>query len=216
VSPWRTGDNLPIGVDDDAQLLERWRGGDRGSGELLFDRYYDAVTRFFANKIAENPSDLVQETFTACLQGRDRLRDSQSFRSYLFGIAYNVLRQAYRGRRIAGDRFDPATHSAADASPGPGTMMADTAEQRLLLEGLRRIPLDHQVVLELFYWEDMTSAAIADTLGEPHGTIRTRLRRARELLREAIARMEADAEVLSATQSNLDGWARRLAEADRD
>lgn len=203
-------------MDDDAELLEGWRGGDRTAGELLFDRYYDAITRFFANKVADNPSDLVQETFTACLQGRDRLRDDSGFRSYLFGIAYNVLRQHYRGRRIAGERFDPATHTAADVSPGPGTMMVDTAEQRLLLEGLRRIPLDHQVVLELFYWEDMTSAAIAEVLGEPHGTIRTRLRRARELLREAIGRVEADAEVLTATQSNLDGWARRVHDAERD
>lgn len=203
-------------MDDDAELLEVWRGGDRTAGELLFDRYYDPITRFFANKVADNPSDLVQETFAACLQGRDRLRDDSGFRSYLFGIAYNVLRQHYRGCRIAGERFDPTTHTVADVSPGPGTMLVDTAEQRLLLEGLRRIPLDHQVVLELFYWEDMTSAAIADALGEPHGTIRTRLRRARELLREAIGRVEADAEVLTATQSNLDGWARRVHDAERD
>lgn len=200
-------------MGDEAELLERWRAGARDAGEVLFDRYYDAVSRFFANKVADNPSDLVQETFTACLQGRDRLLDAAAFRSYLFGIAYNVLRQYYRGRRVAGERFDRGTATAADASPGPGTLLGRSAEQRLLLEGLRRIPLDHQVVLELFYWENMTSAAIADAMGEPHGTIRTRLRRARELLREAIGGIEADAEVLAATQSDLDGWARRVREA---
>lgn len=203
-------------MDDDAELLERWRAGDRSAGESLFDRYYDAVTRFFANKTSDNPSDLVQETFAACLQGRDRLRDAAGFRSYLFGIAYNLLRGHYRGRRIESDRFDPGTHTVADLSPGPGTMIAETAEQRVLLEGLRRIPLDHQVVLELFYWEGLTSAAIAEALAEPHGTIRTRLRRARELLREAIGSVEASTEVLAATLGDLDGWARRLRGAGKE
>jgi RNA polymerase sigma-70 factor (ECF subfamily) len=203
-------------MPSDAALLVAWQQGDRAAGEELFERYYGVLARFFANKVGEDPRDLIHDSLLGCISGHARLRDHQSFRAFLFSIAYNQLRKHYERQRRHGQRFDPTTQSSADLAPGPSTILGRGAEERLLLDSLRCIPVEHQVVLELFYWEDMTSAAIADTLGEPHGTIRTRLRRARELLREAIARMEADAEVLSATQSNLDGWARRLAEADRD
>jgi RNA polymerase sigma-70 factor (ECF subfamily) len=186
-------------VRGDGELLAAWRDGDQGAGEQLFDRYQDPITRFFANKVAGDPADLIQDTFMSCLQGRDR-------------IAYNKLRMFYRSRRVSAGRMDFGSVSAADLAPGPGTMVAQSAEQRLLLEGLRRIPIEHQVVLELFYWESMTSAAIADVLGEPHGTIRTRLRRARQLLEQALAEAEAEPAVLRATISDLDGWAAKLRE----
>jgi RNA polymerase sigma factor (sigma-70 family) len=191
----------------DVELLERWRDGEKAAGEALFGRYFPAITRFFANKVSGDPADLIQETFMACLNGRERLADAERFRSYLFGIAYNVLRQHFRRQRVDGQRFDDATTTAADVNPGTATMMAKTAEQQLLLESLRRIPLHFQVVLELFYWEDMTSAEIAEVLGEPHGTIRTRLRRARELLERAMRDHAADAGLLRRTLGDLDGWA---------
>jgi RNA polymerase sigma factor (sigma-70 family) len=197
----------PPGTVTDLELLERWRGGDKAAGEALFGRYFPAVTRFFANKVSGDPADLIQETFMACLHGRDRLADAERFRSYLFGIAYNVLRQYFRRQRVDGGRFDHEKTTTADVSPGTATMMANTAEQQLLLESLRNIPLQFQVVLELFYWEDMTSATIAEVLGEPHGTIRTRLRRARELLESAMRDHAADAGLLRRTLGDLDGWA---------
>ena len=192
---------------DDPELLGRWRAGESAAGEMLFERYYPAVTRFFANKVAGDPADLIQETFMACLHGRDRVVEAGRFRSYLFGIAYNVLRQHYRRQRVAGERFDDARATAADVSPGPTTMMGETAEQQLLLAALRRIPIGFQVVLELFYWEEMTSATIAEVLGEPHGTVRTRLRRARELLEEAMRAASTDATLFRRTLADLGRWA---------
>jgi RNA polymerase sigma factor (sigma-70 family) len=195
---------------EDAQLLEAWRNGDRSAGQEFFERHYDALHRFFANKASAEASDLVQDTLEACVSGRDRIRESSSVRGYLFGVAYNVLRRHYERQRVAGERFDPDAQSVADVSPGPGTAMGKSEEQRLLLAGLRRIPLNFQVVLELFYWEGMTSAAIADALDEPHGTIRTRLRRARELLQEAISAAAETRDLVTRTVADLAGWAARV------
>jgi len=197
-------------------LLEAWRAGDGGAGELLFERYYPAVARFFANKVATDPADLLQETFMALLQGRDRIRDNAHFRSYVFGIAYNTLRSHYRARHVDGERLDFGSTSSADLAPGVGTMMASGDEQALLLAALRRIPIELQVVLELFYWEDMTSAEIADMLGEPHGTVRTRIRRARELARLALEDLAGDAAVRRRTATDLDGWAAKVRDAARE
>ncbi|MCA9707185.1 MAG: sigma-70 family RNA polymerase sigma factor [Myxococcales bacterium] len=192
----------------DRDLLEAWQGGDKAAGEALFERYYGVLVRFFANKIDGDPLDIIHETFLGCIGGLPRLQ--QSFRSYLFGIAYNQLKKHYERRRMDAERFDPATQSVADLSPGPGTMLAKGVEQRLLLDALRRIPMQHQVVLELFYWEELTSAEIGEALELPDGTVRTRLRRARVLLEQALRDAAADPRVLESTRSNLEGWVAKI------
>lgn len=201
---------------DDPELLTAWRGGNNAAGEQLFARYYGMVSRFFANKVCGDPADLIQGTFEACVLGHQQIRDTAQFRSFLFGIAYNVLRGHYRTQRAHDDRFDPSTSSSADLSPGVGTMLARGDEQQLLLAALRQLPLEHQVVIELFYWEDLTSAEIAEMLAEPHGTVRTRLRRARQLLEQALADLTPDAALLHRTTTDLDGWAKKVREAARE
>ena len=56
-------------MDSDAQLVARWRQGDKSAGEALFERYYDGVARFFYNKVGERSADLIQKTFLACVAG---------------------------------------------------------------------------------------------------------------------------------------------------
>ena len=72
--------------------------------------------------------------------------------------------------------------SAADLAAGPSTLFGKRREERLLLEALRRIPLDSQVVLELYYWEEMSAAQTAAVLDLPEGTVRGRVKRAKDLL----------------------------------
>jgi predicted RNA polymerase sigma factor len=80
----------------------------------------------------------------------------------------------------------------------------------VLLQALRRIPMDHQIVLELYYWERMTAAEVARVLDVPEGTARTRIRRAKQLLEEQMARLVADKQLLESTLVNLDAWAASL------
>ncbi len=209
-------DIVTLAVPSDPELLVAWRDGDSIAGQELFARYYGMVSRFFANKVCGDPADLIQATFEACLRSHEQIRDGGQFRSFLFGIAYNVLRGHYRSKRAHDDRFDPTTRSSADLSPGAGSMLACGEEQQLLLAALRRLPLEHQIALELFYWEDLTSAEIALLLAEPHGTVRTRLRRARQLLEQAIAALTSDAALLRRTATDLDGWAQRVRDTARE
>lgn len=177
-----------LGAMDDAQLLAAWAAGDRAAGEALFERYYVEVARFFASKVDGECADLVQDTFVGCLGARGRLRDPSRFRGFLFGIAYNTLKTRYREAQVDGRRFDAFEHSVQDVTRGPVSRLEASGKRRELLLALRSIPLQFQVVLELFYWESLTSDEIAQALGEPHGTVRTRLRRARALLRDAVRR----------------------------
>src|SRR5262245_31873017 len=137
----------------DGELLGRWRAGDALSGEVLFDRYYDLVDRFFLNKVTGGIQDLVQETFIRCVESRERIQDNDRFRSFLVGIAYNVLNAYLRNNYRGGREIDFSEASVCDLDPGPGTLVGQRREQRLLLEALRKIPVDDQVILELHYWE---------------------------------------------------------------
>jgi len=60
-------------------------------------------------------------------------------------------------------------------------------EERALLGALRGLPLELQVLLELHYWEDLSTSELAGVLEIPQGTVKTRIRRARELLESALA-----------------------------
>ena len=93
-------------------------------------------------------------------------------------IARNTLYTHYRGRSAEPPDF--AVSSIAELAPSASSVLAAAGRQRTLLEALRSIPLQFQVVLELSFWERLTAAEIGEVVGAPEGTVRTRLRRASE------------------------------------
>jgi RNA polymerase sigma-70 factor (ECF subfamily) len=191
----------------DGQLLEQWRAGDTVSGEALFERYYDMVERFFLNKVASGVQDLVQETFMRCVESRERIRDHDRFRTYMFAIAYNVLTGYLRERYRSDRAIDLAEISMCDIAPGPSSIIAQQREHQLLIEALRAIPIDDQVILELHYWEQLTTNEMAEVMGIPIGTARGRLQRARTRLEEEMQRLADSPHDLASTIARLDDWA---------
>jgi hypothetical protein len=66
----------------------------------------------------------------------------------------------------------------------------------LLLQAMRKIPLESQMILELYYWENMTAKDIGDVLEIPEGTARTRIRRAKQLLEAQLGELATSPAVL--------------------
>lgn len=194
----------------DFDLLDAWRDGDRQAGGELFDRYFMPLRRFFRNKVGDEFEELVQRTLTRCVEGQARYRGDANFRSYLFGIAYNVLREHIRERQRGQAQLDEHASVEDAQMPGLSSVIGLQREQRLLLAGLRRLPLADQVVLELFYWEQLNSAEMAEVLDIPRGTVRSRLRLARERLHGHLDELAHDPRLLRSTVDDLDHWAERL------
>lgn len=195
----------------DAALLQAWRGGDEQAGLQLYDRHADAVARFFDNKVRMGADDLIQQTFMRLIQTRDRIRDGVAFRGFVLGVARNVLREHLRS--LVNDRqVDFEVDSMAGLEPGPSTVVGRRREHRLLLEGLRRLPIEQQIMLELHYWEGFGAAEIAEMLEVSPAAIRGRLARARLELREVMERLEESRALLESTVDGLDGWAAQLRE----
>ena len=180
----------PIATEplDDFSLLQRWSKGDRAAGEELFERHVAAVQRFFANKL-EEPADLVQGTFLACLEGAARFHGSSSFRTYLLSIARFQLYHYYRARGLRRRQMFASTATTA-VGPSPSTLFSRAFRDHALLRALRTIPLPFQVILELAYWEELSGDELSEILGIPVATVYTRLHRAKRKLREALLRAE--------------------------
>ena len=196
----------PTGPATDLELLHGWRAGDESAGQQLFERHFESVYRFFCNKVARDVDDLVQETFLGCVGAKDRFREDASFRTFLFAIARKVLLK-YRERwapKDAGEEFHASR--VADLEVSPTQIVVESEEQALLLRALRRLPLELQIALELYYWEGMRSKDVADVLELPHGTVRSRLRRGREQVKETVEQLAQRPDLRASTLGNFDAW----------
>ncbi|MCA9711063.1 MAG: sigma-70 family RNA polymerase sigma factor [Myxococcales bacterium] len=191
-------------MDDDFTLLSAWRSGDAAAGRQLVERHFGAVYRFFANKVAGEVDDLIQETFLACVEGLERFRGAATFRTYLFAVARNKLYRYWRDRKPAATP-DWSVSRLADSQVAPADALAKGQEQRLLLQTLRMLPLDLQVLIELSYFESLTDREVAAIIEVPVGTIKSRLRKGRQLLYAHMA-ATADASLAASTQRGFDGW----------
>ena len=199
-------------MEDDLELAVRWREGDKRAGARLFERNYVSIERFFRNKVSHGLEDLIQRTFLICVETKDRFRGASSYRTYLFAIANNVLRNHYRSARRDRERLDFGTHSVADLAPGMSSLVRGKEEQSVLLQALREIPLDYQIVLELYYWEELDGKEISAALDIPLGTARSRIRIGKERLERKLTELHARDRRPTETQSNLDDWARAVRE----
>lgn len=193
----------------DLELLERWGNGQREAGGQLFERYFDALFRFFRNKVDQGVEDLVQQTLLACVEGRERFRGDATFRTYLFQTARFQLYVYYRSRN-RGARLDFETISVVDLGTSPTSALARKENQRRLLDALRRIPLEYQIVIELRMWEDLSGAEMAQILDLPEPTLRSRLRIATERLRTQLMEYGTEGGELGDPENELRRWAETL------
>ncbi|MBK8260362.1 MAG: sigma-70 family RNA polymerase sigma factor [Nannocystis sp.] len=199
---------------DDETLARAWAAGDLDAGGALLKRHTGLLHRFFRNKVAmDEIRDLVQEVFEGCVKGISKYQGNASFTTYLLKVARNRLYDHYRRRevRVRGlDGFEAEQATVAELYPGLSTLFAAGEEQRLLIMGLRRLSVEEQVLLEYYYYEGLRAPELAALYADPEGTIRSRLRRARENLEVQIRRLKADPRVIESTVTDLAGWAAKV------
>jgi RNA polymerase sigma factor (sigma-70 family) len=154
--------------------------------EKVFEDQFDAIYGYLARRVGPDVGrELAAEAFTRAIAARkkfDPLRGEA--RAWLFGIAANLLRRHYRDeeRRLrALARLDLPFVAEEPQEPHEPRVAAALAE-------MPRIERD---ALLLFAWADLTYDEIAVALDIPVGTVRSRIHRARQRMREALAEEEA-------------------------
>jgi RNA polymerase sigma-70 factor (ECF subfamily) len=200
-------------MEDDFQLLDRWRAGDSAAGSQLLRRYFDNLYRFFSSKVDDEVEDLIQGTLLACVRYQDSLDGVESFRAYLFTVARNQLFRHLR-RRVKRDVVDFGDCSVIDLGVSPTSIVARRQEQQRLVTALRTLPVELQLVLELHYWEGLSTSELARVIDAPQGTVKSRLRRARALLAEALQAAESSVVDALTSRDLLGSWVRAVRSGD--
>jgi RNA polymerase sigma-70 factor (ECF subfamily) len=162
--------------------------------EAVFERHFDVVWRYACRRAgAQVADDVAAQTFVVAFDRRSRFRDGVcSARPWLLGIATNLLR---RHRRTELTRLRAQAAAPIERSPGMDEAV-DRATAATLApvaaRALAKLPRRDREILALLAWAELTYEQIAEALGIPVGTVRSRAHRARVRVRELL---EAEAAI---------------------
>jgi len=180
-------------LQDDGQLAQRIRSGDRAALGEVYDRHASAAMAVALRIVAdrEGAEDLVHDTFVAIWQKIDRFDPARgSLRSWIVTIVRNRAIDRLRGTRPSIEIGEADERSMLRSGPNPTW---DSAMARLgavqLRAALDELPAEQRQAIELAYFGGRTYREIATMTGVPLGTANGRLRlalaRLRELLRQS-------------------------------
>ena len=171
-------------MTSDEVLMLEFQQGSRAAFEEIYARYRQPLFGFFRRRLAdkERAEDLAQETFLAVIRSTARYEPRSLVRTYLYGIALNLLanerrRHAKHPSEQIEEHHDLPAEPSADGSP------ETTLWVRRALETLEA---KDREVLMLREYEQLSYSDIAQLLRMPLNTVRTRLFRARMALKEVL------------------------------
>jgi RNA polymerase sigma-70 factor (ECF subfamily) len=168
----------------DELLAIRCQLGERDAFDALISRWHEPVWRYLRRLTNSDDAaaDLAQDTWLKVLRGIASLREPASLRAWLFGIA----------RRVAMDRLRRQYARAVDDDAVIEDIPAQVADASLESElvaleaSMDALPLRERETLALFYLRELSIEQIAALLEIPMGTVKSRLFRARNLLRKQL------------------------------
>lgn len=137
--------------------------------------------------------DIVQDVFISFYQKQEQYRQESSLRTYLVKMTVNRSHdylRSWKSKRLS--LFEKITGKTAYQTPETEALIKSTKQE--LVEALFTLSVQYREVLILYYFEDMSTVEIAQLIGCPEATVRTRLQRARKQLAETIG--DYDWEVL--------------------
>lgn len=174
----------------DTIYIDRVINGDTGAFAYLVEKYqnmvYTLAHKILGNK--EDAEDAAQETFVKCYRALKTYNSQASFSTWLYKIAYNhaidILKKNTRKRNIVEWKSDLETkripHHSFDEK-------IDLKEIQLLLkETIHRLSPDDQVIVTLYYYEDLPLKEIAEIIGIRENNVKIKLYRIRSKLQELL------------------------------
>jgi RNA polymerase sigma-70 factor (ECF subfamily) len=173
--------------EPDQALLLRFVHGDRAAFEALFRAFERDVHRWILRIVrdASTAEDGVIEAFWRCYRSRARFDPSRSFGGWIRRIATHVAIDLLNAAR----RHAPVSNDEREAP----CAVADNADTDAIVCAFGSLPAKLRVVATLALIEERPHAEIAEALGVPIGTVKSRLHRATQELRKELERLEVDA-----------------------
>lgn len=187
--------NHSDGASDPELIAAALAGQQQAFGQLVIryqDRLFNGVVRML--RCEELAADVVQDTFVLAWRKLDRFAGRSGFYTWLFRIARNQALSRLRARKPMAS-LDDQEWSAADrvisGEPAPDAELQKEDDRMQLEQALARLSEEHRSILVLREMEELDYEQIAEALGVPVGTVRSRLFRARLQLRDELTRTMA-------------------------
>jgi RNA polymerase sigma factor (sigma-70 family) len=177
-------------VDDldgitEEHLVRRVLDGDRKAFETIVKRYQRLVYGFMLRKISDvgTAQDLAQEVFMLGYEHLSRLKDPERLKSWLMGIAANMVRDHYKRRKMLGL---PDGLEIGLSGLDPLQSVEQRERHELLYVAMQKLPERYRAVLVKRYLEEREYADIAADLGLNVGAVEVCVHRARKALAQAL------------------------------
>lgn len=186
---------MTASTDDDILLMQRLASGEDLALNALMSRWRERVAAFLLRMVGDHATalDLTQESFVRLYTSRHSYRPTAAFSTYLFHIAANLARSHARWK---------GRHPTVPLTDEEGTMVYEPADPRLapdeaadlrdktalVHQAIAALPTELREALLLFTVEDMSHAEVATALGCSPKAVEVRIYRARQMLKETIAK----------------------------
>lgn len=167
---------------NDELLVVRCQLGERDAFPELVRTWHRPLSNYLERMLGpDNADDVTQEVWVAVLRGLPRLREPDRFAAWLFTIARRAVLSRLRAEYARPEVPGEVERSSPDE-------VDDLVDRSALVSVLAGLPVREREVITLFYLQDLSLDTCAEICAVPVGTVKSRLSRARRLLRAELAR----------------------------
>jgi RNA polymerase sigma-70 factor (ECF subfamily) len=185
----------------DEQLFQRYTNGDEHGFQLLMERYEPRIQGFLRKRLSdeERVEDLTQDTFLRIHRARESYDPARKFSTWIHTIANNLLKNEFRNRSrrretafselrpehsTSGAPTRPVEFESGHADPEQETYRSELREA--IGTAIERMDEHHRIPFVMREVDDLSYEEIAEAIGIPVGTVKSRLNRARHSFRSLL------------------------------
>ena len=183
---------MPERTSDEMLPVAAARRGDPDAWDTVFRRYQLPLYSYVFGLIPEEQTvlDIVQETFINATRYISGLRDDRRLGSWLFGIAHQKCVQHWRRQQRMPAAAEHLEATAEDSLPGPDEQLIAIEDESQFLRALAQLEPEHRSAITLHFIEDFSVQEIAQIIGVPPGTVKSRIHYAKKTLKSILASHE--------------------------
>lgn len=182
----------PLRRQTDEQLMSRVAAGSDAAFEELYRRYARRLKGFFFLQLGgdeELAADSTHDVFLRAYEARTRYREGSNVSTWIFTIAYNICRNHYRT-----NAYEAQLLANLDAEPLSDQQIEVELDAAVLDEALAQVlselPVPLHQLFSLHYQEELTVPQIAEIVGIPEGTVKSRLHKTMNIIRKKLKQYE--------------------------
>ena len=182
----------PSGEALELALLDGIRRGRRADFDTLYRLYHPRLSRFLVHMLRQPDllEEVLNDTLLVVWQRADRFDGRSKLSTWIFGIAYRKGLKALSRQDLPVETDE--ADEAADGEPGPEQRLGASQVRDRLRAAMAELSPEHRAVVELCYFHDMAYAEIAEVVGCPAETVKTRMFYARRRLRQLLDDLAGD------------------------